>query len=313
MILIITIRDDLHALSVQRVLAERGYSTCHVFECDRISAEHFVQWTVTPERELGILRKSDGTEINVAEVDLIWWRRIYANQDLDEGVDDSKQLSLINNDCRGALNGILSACFNGKWVSDPQATERACDKIYQLSVARQTGFRIPETLITQSIEEVTTFCQRLDGRVIVKPVVGVAGPLLFTQYIGDPSRLDPRSYRVCPAVYQEYIPGTRHIRLNCFGDRSYAASIETSELDWRPNLNVPITSWPVPNSLHTQVRTVLDRLGLEMGIVDIKETPEGEFVWLEVNPQGQFLFLQPLADMPLDEHFADYLLGLIHK
>ena len=313
MILIITIRDDLHALSVQRVLAKRGYFNCHVFECDRISAEHFVQWAVTPESELGLLRKGDGTEINVAEVDLIWWRRIYANQDLDEEVEDSKQLSLINNDCRGALNGILSACFNGKWVSDPLATERACDKVYQLSVARQTGFRIPETLITQSIEEVTTFCQRLDGRVIVKPVVGVAGPLLFTQYIGDPKRLDPRSYRVCPAVYQEYIPGTRHIRLNCFGDRSYAASIETSDLDWRPNLNVPIKSWPVPNSLHRQVRTVLDRLGLEMGIVDIKETPEGEFVWLEVNPQGQFLFLQPLADMQLDELFADYLLGLIHE
>ncbi|HLN99298.1 MAG TPA: hypothetical protein VK208_12630 [Pyrinomonadaceae bacterium] len=313
MILIVTIRDDLHALSVQRVLAKRGYSNCHVFECDRISAEHFVQWTVTPERELGILRKGDGTEINVAEIDLIWWRRIYANQDLDEGMDDSKQLSLINNDCRGALNGILSACFNGKWVSDPQATDRACDKVYQLSVARQVGFRIPETLITQSLEDVTRFCQRLDGRVIVKPVVGVAGPLLFTQYIGDPGRLDPRSYRVCPAVYQEYIPGTRHIRLNCFGDRSFAASIETSELDWRPNLNVPITSWPVPSSLHKQVRAVLDRLGLEMGIVDIKETPEGEFVWLEVNPQGQFLFLQPLADMPLDEHFADYLLSLLDK
>jgi hypothetical protein len=118
---------------------------------------------------------------------------------------------------------------------------------------------------------------------------------------------------VCPAVYQEYIPGTRHIRLNCFGDRSFAASIETSELDWRPNLNVPITSWPVPSSSHKQVRAVLDRLGLEMGIVDIKETPEGEFVWLEVNPQGQFLFLQPLADMPLDEHFADYLLSLLDK
>ena len=72
MILIITIRDDLHALAVQRVLANRGYKNCHVFECDRISAEHSVQWKVTPEGEFGILRKGDGTEINVAEIDLIW-------------------------------------------------------------------------------------------------------------------------------------------------------------------------------------------------------------------------------------------------
>jgi hypothetical protein len=39
------------------------------------------------------------------------------------------------------------------------------------------------------------------------------------------------------------------------------------------------------------VRRVLDCLGLEMGNIDLKESPSGEIVWLEVNPQGQFLFL----------------------
>jgi glutathione synthase/RimK-type ligase-like ATP-grasp enzyme len=265
----------------------------------------------TSERQVGQLRMGDGSEIDVAEIELIWWRRVHSDQDLDEPIDDRTQLSLVNNDCRGALNGILSSCFNGKWVSSPEATDRASDKIYQLSIARQAGFRIPETLISQSLKDVQAFSDRLDGRVIVKPVVGVAGPLLFTQFVGNPNRLDPKSYRVCPAVYQEYIPGTQHIRLNCFGDQSFAAVIETSELDWRPNLNVPIRSWVVPSLLHQQVRAVLDRLGLAMGVVDLKRTPEGEFVWLEVNPQGQFLFLQPLANIPLDVHFAEYLLGLL--
>jgi hypothetical protein len=50
-----------------------------------------------------------------------------------------------------------------------------------------------------------------------------------------------------------------------------------------------------------------------MGIVDLKLTPKGEVVWLEVNPQGQFLFLQPLTKMSLDQYFADYLLGLVGK
>ena len=311
MILIITIKDDLHALSVHRTLANRGYNKCHVFECDRISAEHFVHWMATSEEQVGYLRTGSGTEIDVGQIELIWWRRINANQDFDSPVDDSQHLKLINNECRGALNGVLSACFKGKWISDPQSTDRACDKVYQLAIARQLGFRIPETLISQSLDEVKLFCDRLNGRVIVKPVVGVAGPLLFTQFVGDPTRLDPKSYRICPAVYQEYIPGTRHIRLNCFGDESFAATIETSELDWRPNLNVPIERWEVPKSLHQQVRAVLDRLGLAMGIIDLKQTPEGEFVWLEVNPQGQFLFLEPLAKIPLTEHFADYLIGCI--
>ena len=312
MILIITITDDLHALNVQRVLAKRGYHDCHVFECDRISAEHYVYWMAAADKQEGYLRTGEGREINVGELELIWWRRVNANQDLAETIADNQHVRLINNDCRGALNGILSSCFEGKWISNPQATDQACDKVYQLAVARRAGFRIPETLISQSIDEVKNFCERLNGNVIVKPVAGVAGPLLFTQFVGDPTRLDPKSYRICPAVYQEYIPGTQHIRLNCFGDQSFAAIIETSDLDWRPNLNVPIRNWEVPQSLHQQVRTVLDRLGLAMGVIDLKQTPEGEYVWLEVNPQGQFLFLEPLAKIPLSEHFADYLISQVN-
>jgi hypothetical protein len=48
-----------------------------------------------------------------------------------------------------------------------------------------------------------------------------------------------------------------------------------------------------------------------MGIVDLKETPDGELVWLEVNPQGQFLFLESLTGQPLASYFADYLLSSI--
>ena len=84
----------------------------------------------------------------------------------------------------------------------------------------------------------------------------------------DPRELPPESFEVAPALYQEYIPGARHVRLNCFGDHSYAALIESDALDWRPNLNVPMREWCVPSEVHVRVRDVLDGLGLAMGIVD---------------------------------------------
>jgi D-alanine-D-alanine ligase-like ATP-grasp enzyme len=70
---------------------------------------------------------------------------------------------------------------------------------------------------------------------------------------------------------------------------------------------VPITAWSVSSELHAKARAVLDRLGLEMGNIDLKITPEGECVWLEVNPQGQFLFLDALTDLQLADRFVDYL------
>jgi hypothetical protein len=144
--------------------------------------------------------------------------------------------------------------------------------------------------------------------VVVKAVVGAPDPLLETTRL-DPERFDDASFAAAPAIYQEYIHGSDHLRLNCFGAHSYAARIRTEYLDWRGNLNVPITSYTVSPALHSRVRNVLDLLRLEMGVVDLKLTSQGEPVWLDVNPQGQFLFLDALTDLRLAEKFAAYLIA----
>lgn len=313
MILIVSIQDDLHAMAVQRRLAERGYKDCFILECDRISSSHSLRWLSDPCPSNGCIRLEDGTTIEVSSIDVIWWRRVRADQESLDPTLGNHEFDLINNDCRGALAGILNASFQGTWVSSPTSTDLAADKIYQLSVAEKCGFRIPRTLVSQSISDVKEFAQNLNDRMIVKPVVGAAGPLIFTQFLDKPDELDPSSFELCPAMYQEYIPGTTHVRLNCFGDKSFAATIETQELDWRPNLNIPIKAWVVPGFLHRRVRDVLDYLGLAMGIIDLKQTPDGEMVWLEVNPQGQFLFLEPLTNTPLTDYFCDYLLSIEHS
>lgn len=308
MILIVTIKNDIHAVTIKNTLKSKGYNDCHIIECDQLTTTNRVMWNCTTGIEKAMLYTSDGVCIDPGEANLVWWRRVRADQQLELEMENDHQVKLINNDCRGALGGILEASFKGKWLSSPAATDKAANKIYQLSVAGKCGFRIPDTLISQSQDEVQEFIDGQKGKVIVKPVVGAAGPLMFTTFMDDARKTDPASFRVCPAVYQEYIEGTKHIRLNCFGNKSYAAIIETEELDWRPNLNVPIQKWDVPEVLHKKIRKVLDRLGLAMGILDLKITPEGEYVWLEVNPQGQFLFLEPLAQMPLASIFSDYLL-----
>ncbi|MEU9125832.1 hypothetical protein AB0C96_39505 [Streptomyces sp. NPDC048506] len=251
---------------------------------------------------------SDGRTVEVEDVSVLWWRRMRANQQASARAANDHERRLVNNDCRGALGGILLASFRGQWISPPEATDRAADKLYQLAVARAAGFRVPRTLVSQSREDVVEFAGRI-GKIIVKPVVGASGPLMFTQYIDDPADIPEESFRVCPAVYQEYIPGRWHIRLNCFGDHMYAALIETDNLDWRPDLNVPIEKWHVPEDVAWRTTEVLRRLGLRMGIIDIKLTPSGEPVWLEVNPQGQFLFLEPILGEPLADHFVDFLLS----
>lgn len=307
MILILTVTEDLHALAVQQCLRSTGYSHCYIIECDRIAQRDFLSYGINYGLSDHVLT-SDGNSVSLSNATVIWLRRVRSNQILQFEVEDENTHTIINNDCGGALTGYLATHFHGKWISTPEATYRAADKIAQLKAAHDGGFQIPKTLISQSRTDILEFFESCSRQMVVKTVVGAPGPFLQTVKVEDPSCFDDASFAAAPSIYQEYIPGSKHLRLNCFGAKSYAALIQSNIIDWRINLNVPITEFPVDATLHSRVRGVLDRLGLEMGIVDLKLTPEGEPVWLEVNPQGQFLFLDALANLRLADRFASYLL-----
>jgi hypothetical protein len=306
-VLIVTISDDLHALAVQDTLRRRGLECC-ILESDAVSGGEVLSFLASSDGTLvAHVQTSEGDSINVAEVELVWWRRAKALQCTDGSLLSKDQKNLINNDCTSTAIGIFESCFVGHWISSPHGTEFASNKLNQLSVAHKCGFATPDTLITQSPAEVLKFYEKHQGRIIMKPVAGTQGPLLFTQFVRGEHLSMHDSIRACPTIYQQFIPGSRHIRLNCFGECCYASVIESESLDWRPNLNVPVAPWTVPDALSDRIRHSLDLLGLEMGIFDLKETADGEPVWLEVNPQGQFLFLEGLTAEPLTDRFAEFL------
>jgi hypothetical protein len=116
------------------------------------------------------------------------------------------------------------------------------------------------------------------------------------------------SISLCPTIYQEHVEGYQHIRAHCFGDNVYAAVLESNELDWRSNLDVPFRIADVDVDLKDKLLKVTRALGLRMGIFDLKYIDKSiSPIWLEINPQGQFLFLEGLSGMNLTEYFAQFL------
>jgi glutathione synthase/RimK-type ligase-like ATP-grasp enzyme len=307
MILIVTVAGDLHALVIQRALRMGGYSNCFIVECDRVAQREALSFGLNCEIADRLLT-SEGRHVSVADASIIWFRTMRLHQLLDNEVDSPDARVIVDNDCRGGLMGLLLTQFRGKWISTPEATQRASDKTLQLDVALRCGFRVPKTLITQSVDDLKRFWEDCGQRVIAKTLVGAPGPFLETTLIDDLRSLDRESVEAAPTMFQEYVPGTAHLRINTFGSRSYAALIESPQVDWRTNLNVPISAVDVEPSIHTRIQSVLRALDLEMGVVDIKLTPAGEPVWLEVNPQGQFLFLDALTSLRVADNFAAFLL-----
>lgn len=308
MIVIFTARNDLHALAVYDRIMKVGSRKCVIVECDRVAQGNNISYRVGGGAKFDRVRAHNGELISLSDASLIWLRRIRANQVLDYPLDDDEGFEIVNNDCRGALSGLLQCEFNGKWFSHPEASFRASDKIYQLAVAEKCGFAVPKTLVSQSYEDISNFFDECSGRVIVKTVVGVNEPFLQTKRLNDPAEFSAEAYAASPAIYQEYVEGETHLRILSFGGRSLCGLIRTTDLDWRPNLNVDISAWKIPDREQSLINRVLDALGLTMGVIDIKVTSRGEYVWLEVNPQGQFLFLEPLTGIGFIQEISDFFI-----
>lgn len=305
MIIIATIRDDLHAQLVQAHVKAEGSTRCHIWELDRIAQRDALSFGIgheVPDRVVD----ADGEPISVGAADVLWLRRVPSAQQLTDELGDDYARELTANECRGAALGLMRTHFRGTWVSSFEATQRASDKILQLQVARDAGFRIPRTLVTQSVEAARMF--RADvGPLVVKTVVGVAGPMLQTVRIDDPEDFSSDAYMSAPSMFQEFVSGQQHLRLMAFGDQVHGGLITTSDTDWRGNLHVPIDQVDVPGDLARRIHRVLDALQLRMGIIDIKLDDLGEPVWLEVNPQGQFAFLDGLVGTSILEAFSAFL------
>lgn len=307
MILIISSSNDLHAIAIANSINRRKRAKCAIFPVDQIAESEAISFPISGSASLSVIAQNGRrVRINPRDVSVVWWRRPLSNQALSAG-HPPRTKKLIENECRSAFVGTLLAQIRGKWISPPEATNRASNKLLQLQVARQSGFLIPKTVITQSRSDVVKLAKRCGGNVIVKSIVGVDGKMLLTRPLVNPERISARAIATCPAIYQQEISGNTHIRLNAFGKNLYAAKIESNDLDWRPNLRVPVSPWKVPEKIAQNTSTLLTALNLAMGVIDLKISTTGHIYWLEINPQGQFLFLDGLTNMNLVEKFSMFL------
>jgi glutathione synthase/RimK-type ligase-like ATP-grasp enzyme len=295
-----TATNDVHALMIQRELVERGHE-CAVIEVDSLAGAGGLSWN----SDGACVPIRGGGRIDVADLDLIWWRRTGLSQRVL--IEDAAHADLVENDCRAALAGAMLTHFSGRWVNDPARAQIAENKLVQLKVARAAGMRVPDTLVSQDPARIRAFCATQQATV-VKKVMGTKHAGLLTRLVSPSDLENEASLQITPAIYQEYVSGTRHLRVQCFGDDVSAVMITSPELDWRARLDCDFRPCPLPRGLAGRLRSVLQALGLRMGIVDLKLTDADEVVWLELNQQGQFLFLEGLTGVPLIEKFSDFLL-----
>ena len=116
---------------------------------------------------------------------------------------------------------------------------------------------------------------------------------------------------ISPTIFQHEISGTRHLRVTVVDEEIFAAQITVSDserfLDWRLDPKPAIVATKLDSSLEQRVLTFMRAMNLRYGALDFVVGEEGE-VFLEVNPGGQYLFIEIETKLPVSAAIASALM-----
>lgn len=311
-VLVVSQPQDLHALGVTSLL-RRSYGV-PVYQLDMANfprsatATYAMGGAAGRERREWNRRESEGV-LDLDRVQSVWWRRPHGAEAsrLFTGVDHGQ---FVQTECDHFLQGLLWSrrCL---WVNDPMNNLRASRKIVQLSRAREVGLLVPATLITNDPLQARGFVDALPGRAICKRTGAGPGPASKTRFVtGDVlGRLD--SIVDCPTTFQAYIDAALDLRVVWIDGSMWAVSIDSqsgsSPEDCRFDNSVAFEPHHLPCSVADRLTALMTDLGLVYGAIDLRLGVDGEYYFLEVNPAGQFVYLELKTGLPIMSALASVL------
>lgn len=306
--LIIAPLQDIHAFAVQRACNKFGFEAT-ILDTAQYCESFSLSTSISRDSVSTILIASDGRELQLSELSGVWWRRPGRSVIENEWPETIKQ-AVVNERSHAALGSLLTSVNSFNEIG---ASRRASYKPNHLFLARQFGLPIPRTLFTNSPKKAAEFIQSLAGSVVYKTFVGQVTGLYETRRwnVEDLARLDTLS--ACPAIFQEFIPPGYDIRVTIVGDEIFASRMDLdchSEIVDGRLTTTAITAYSLPDEFAARLKSFVRELGLVYAAIDLRRGKNGDLLFLELNPEGQYLWTEIEAGLEISDAIAKRLCRL---
>lgn len=323
-ILIVTYRADIHADLVAERLTAKDHTPFRL-DLDAFPVEYDLALSFADGRWSGELRHApSGARLHVDDVGAVWVRKSADFAFASELSAQEKAYAI--GETRHILSGLLHG-IDAYWMSHPSAIRASQWKGEQLARAARFGFRVPPSLITSSKDAVLSFREAVGGDIVFKTM---ESPFLAADEVGDEERIASgiATTRIdadhedmldavgeLPCFFQQYVPKRYEIRATVIGERLFAAKIHSqddvrTQVDFR-NYDAPVRyeATQLPEEIEQRCLDYVHSYGLNYGAIDLIVDEAGEYVFLENNPGGQFLFVeQRVPELRMIEALADRLI-----
>lgn len=317
-VLILTNPDDDHGLRVATLLVRRGVDVV-VFDPGRYPTEATLSVRIAPDgRPLRRLVVADRL-VDLDALSAIWFRRPsepVPHADLADPV----ARTYVQDECATFTSDVWDQ-LDCRAVPAPRlVTWRAARKVLQLVVAGRLGLAVPPTLVTSDPEEFLDFHGAHDGQVVTKAFGQLSAQHLdedfgrFTELVGPRDLGFVAGIRRCPIIVQQRVPKSVELRVTVVGDRLFAVEIHSQQsnrarIDWRRHdlRMTPHRIHQLPDPIAERCLSLVHELGLCYGAIDLILTPDGRYLFLEVNPSGQYLWLEQATGLPISAALCELM------
>lgn len=289
------------------------------------------------EEGIRCLLSLDGTEIDLADVGAVWYRRwrssrsahqlaptvergqIFAKPDYETRPNILQSYAHITSELKVACDVLFDQLKHAKWLGSPDTA--APNKLIVLNKAKQAGLDIPPTIVTSDPTELMEF-SRLHGPVVTKalsdPMMCWAADRIYATYtspVEGADRLSSRWRGGFPSLFQAQLCKAYEIRTFyldgvCYSMAMFSQKYAETTVDFR-HYRVPVRWVPyaLPRDIELRIGLLMNDLRLATGSIDIVRTSDLRYVFLEVNPAGQFGMVSGPCNYNLEREVAHALVS----
>jgi glutathione synthase/RimK-type ligase-like ATP-grasp enzyme len=218
---------------------------------------------------------------------------------------------------RSALYALPVFTPLAKWINPIRAQDQANSKPFQLMIAARHGFQVPPTLFTNNAYAVIS-ASLLPNTIIYKPHNFFIFPPDHVIFTSETQKSDVRaaveSVAIAPGIYQPLVEKSYELRITAIGEHIFAARVnsqekESTRVDWRQGqYNEMFDPIELEPEIEAKLLRMQQELGLSFGVYDFIVDADGGMWFLEVNPAGQYLWLEERLGLPISNALATELL-----
>jgi hypothetical protein len=259
--------------------------------------------------------------VDLSRAKAVWWWR--KETSVIPTPHDGFIGDFVTREYRELMESFEKLISGAAWPIRPSSVRLSNLKCYQLALARELGLQTPATIITNDANSVVEFVRRNSSRfgemLLYKPLTWFVAPpnrFLYANIVSI-HQVDsrPLSVAAAPCQFQEYISKSHELRVTVVGRRVFAVHIDSqgrpeTAVDFRRDQDaVSYVPGRLPSGIANRLQEMLRRCRLSFGAFDLVVSTRGDVLFLELNPMGQWLWLEQRLGLDISGAIARLLIG----